>query len=104
MLRSHLVAFATSAIIMLSLLGTNCFANEDTTTTDLKSFTCKDAMKLSGSDRDIALALLHGYMLGKKNQTAYIVENLAEITDNFIEHCLDHPTDNALESFEKMYK
>ncbi|WP_136808268.1 HdeA/HdeB family chaperone [Desulfosediminicola flagellatus] len=104
MLRSHLVALATSAIIIFSILGTNSFASEEVTTSDLKDFTCKDAMRLSGSDRDIALALLHGYMLGKKNQTVYVVENLAEITDNFIDYCLDHPAENALASFEKQFK
>jgi hypothetical protein len=27
---------------------------------------------------------------------------LAQITDRFIDHCLDHPADKALQSFEKL--
>lgn len=59
---------------------------------------------LSGTDRDIALALMHGYMLGKKNKTQYVIEELGETTDNFLDYCLDHPTENALQAFEKVYK
>lgn len=67
---------------------------------DLKNFTCKDMMRLSGQDRDLALALAHGYVLGKKGTTQYSIEALGQITDKFLDHCLDNPKDNALASFE----
>jgi hypothetical protein len=49
---------------------------------DLKDYQCKDIMILSGEDREIAFALLHGYRLGKKNTTHFEAAVLAEATDN----------------------
>jgi len=71
---------------------------------DLKDFSCKDIMRLSGEDREVALAIAHGYVLGKKGKTQYSIDALAQITDKFLDHCLDNPKDNALSSFEKMAK
>ena len=71
---------------------------------DFATLACKDVMRLSGSDRDIALAFAHGYVLGRKGTTQYDVDALAQVTDRFIDHCLDHPADNALQSFEKFAK
>ena len=71
---------------------------------DFGTQSCKEIMRLSGGDRDIALAFAHGYMLGKKGTTRYNVDALAEITDQFIDYCLDHPAENALQSFEKFAK
>jgi hypothetical protein len=71
---------------------------------DLNDYLCKDLMRLSGSDRESALAFVHGYRLGKENTTQFQVDTLAALTDSFIEHCLDHPGDKALEAFEKLAK
>jgi hypothetical protein len=57
---------------------------------------------MSGAERDLALAFVHGYMLGKKGTTRYDIEKLSAITDRFLDYCLDHPTENALRSFEKV--
>jgi hypothetical protein len=32
------------------------------------------------------------------------VEVLSDLTDRFIDYCLDNPTDNALAAFEKLAK
>jgi len=61
-------------------------------------------MRLSGSERENALALVHGYRLGKMGTTRYEIEALADLTDRFIDHCLDNPNDKALETFEKLGK
>ncbi|EXJ12640.1 hypothetical protein D779_4058 [Imhoffiella purpurea] len=71
---------------------------------DFGTLVCKDVMRLSGEDRSVALAFVHGYVLGKKGTTQYEVETLAGITDRFIDYCLNHPADNALQSFEKLAK
>jgi hypothetical protein len=68
---------------------------------DFATQTCKEVMRLSGNDRDIAIAFAHGYVLGKKGTTQYEVDTLAQVTDQFIDYCLDHPADKALPSFEK---
>jgi hypothetical protein len=82
--------------------GSAALAEEASTQKDLAGFACKDVMRLSGSERENALALVHGYRLGKMNTTQYEIEALAAITDKFIDHCLDNPNDNALATFEKI--
>jgi hypothetical protein len=79
-------------------------AEEPSTQKDLKQFACKDVMRLSGSEREYALAFVHGYRLGKMDTTQYEIEALLAITDKFIDYCLDNPNDNALAAFEKLGK
>jgi len=71
-------------------------------TVALDSFLCKDVMRMSGDDRLIATALLHGYLLGKKGTIKYIPAELGKVTDSFTEHCLSNPNDNALQAFTKL--
>lgn len=71
---------------------------------DLNALTCKDVMRLSGEDRSIAFGVLHGYFLGKKGTTSYVSSTLARATDDFVEYCLDHPSDGALQAFAKFVK
>jgi hypothetical protein len=72
--------------------------------TDMNSYRCKDIMRMSGDDRGIAVAILHGYFLGKKGATSYDPDVLAKVTDDFTEYCLDNPNVKALEAFAKVYK
>ena len=100
-LRNLMTAAVASALFVG---GSATLAEEPSTQKDLSAFQCKDLMRLSGSEREYALAFVHGYRLGKMNTTQYDIEALAAITDKFIDHCLDNPNDNALESFEKLGK
>jgi len=59
-------------------------------------------VRYSGEDRVIALALAQGQRLGKKDTTQYDPEALGQISNKFIECCLDHPNETALASFEKV--
>ena len=106
MIRAKAAAVTAVALAALSCAGTNVFAAEPSGATgnDLRSNSCKDVMRLSGADRDIAVAFVHGYVLGKKDTTRFDIDKLAEITDRFLDYCLDHPTENALQSFEKIAK
>jgi hypothetical protein len=79
-------------------------AEEPSTQKDLEEVACKDVMRLSGNEREYALAFVHGYRLGKMNTTQYEIEVLAAMTDQFIDYCLDNPKDNALAMFEKIGK
>jgi hypothetical protein len=100
---SHPFLIATAALALL--LGTAAaLAEEASTKKDLNEYLCKDVMRLSGSEREVSLALVHGYRLGKMGTTEFDVEVLSNLTDRFIEHCLDNPNDNALAAFEKLGK
>jgi len=104
MYKSHRVLAVAVTSTMLCLGGPTAFAGELSETRDLKDNQCRDVMILSGEDREIAIALAHGYRLGKKNTTQYVPEELGKATDSFMDYCLDHPADNALEAFEKFTK
>lgn len=94
----------TAIFTTLCFSGSAALAEEQANPTDLGTFLCRDVMILSGEDREIALALVHGYRLGKMNTTKYVIHELAEITDKFMDYCLDNPAANALEAFEKVAK
>jgi hypothetical protein len=106
MLQSDIRAIAVATLVALSVADISALAAEPPSQNarDLRSNTCKDVMRLSGQDRDVALAVAHGYVLGKKGTTKYEIDNLAQITDKFIDYCLDNPQENALAAFEKIAK
>jgi hypothetical protein len=93
---------ATTAAAIALLIGTTSGMALAADQRDFGTQSCKDVMRLSGTDREIALAFAHGYVLGKKGTTQYDVDTLARITDDFIDYCLDNPVQNALQSFEKI--
>ena len=78
--------------------------NPDARTVDLETHLCKDVMRTSGDDRLIALALLHGYVLGSKGTTKWVSAELGKVTDAFVEHCLSNPNDVALQALAKLAK
>ncbi|MGD1983172.1 MAG: HdeA/HdeB family chaperone [Chromatiaceae bacterium] len=95
----RLAAAATTLFIVASATSGLALAADER---DFSTQSCKDIMRLSGEDREIALAFAHGYVLGKKGTTRYDVDRLAGITDRFIDYCLDNPRTNALQSFERI--
>lgn len=101
MSRSHRILPVAVACAVLSLGGTAVIADEASETKNLNDYMCKDLMLLSGEDRDIALAFLHGLRLGEKKTTQYVTEELAEATDKYMDYCLDNPRENALAAFRK---
>lgn len=64
----------------------------------IDQYTCKDVMRESGGNRDVAIAFLHGFLLGQSGGSAFNVETLRKQTDAFIERCLDNPGLKALEA------
>ena len=100
-LRNLVTAAVTSALFVG---GSAALAEEPSNKKDLSEFLCKDVMRLSGSERENTLALAHGYRLGKMNTTKYEIEDLSDLTDRFIDYCLDNPGDKALETFLKLGK
>lgn len=98
----HFVTAAVTSALFFG--GSAALSEEPSNKKDLSEFLCKDVMRLSGSERENALALVHGYRLGKMGTTQYQIEALADLTDRFIDHCLDNPNDKALESLEKLGK
>ena len=104
MQKLHRILVTAAMVAVVFAAGPAAAAEEAAGQKDLKEYLCKDLMRMSGGERELALAFVHGYNLGKKNQAQYNVDALAAVTDNFIEHCLDNPGDKALAAFEKIAK
>ena len=68
------------------------------------NFVCKDIMRASGENRDTAIGFIHGYLLGRSGSLTANSDKLATATDRFIEHCLDHPNDKAIDTMARFTK
>lgn len=98
----HLVSAVLISTSLVALSASAAAAESDAK--DLTDYTCKDVMRFSGEHRESAIALLHGYFLGKQGRTTFQTDILAGRTDQFIEYCLDNPTAKALASMDKVSK
>lgn len=70
----------------------------------IEQYTCKDVMRDGGPNRDVAIAFLHGYLLGKSGGSRFNLEVLAKQTDDFVERCLDNPNDKAVDAMTAIKK
>jgi hypothetical protein len=92
--RLPLAALACALLACAALMSGPASAQDkkpDTGDRSVEQYACKDVMRESGGNRDVAIAFLHGFMLGKSGGSAFNVETLRKQTDAFIERCLDNP-------------
>lgn len=68
----------------------------------IEQYLCKDVMRETGANRDVAIAFLHGYLLGKSGSSKFDLEVLHKQTDSFIEQCLDTPAAKAVDVMTKV--
>jgi HdeA/HdeB family len=61
-------------------------------------YQCRDVMRDSGTNRDVAIAFLHGFILGKSGRVQFNLDDLHKQTDAFIEHCLSNPSEKAVDA------
>ena len=61
-------------------------------------YQCKDVMRESGANRDVAIAFLHGFLLGKSNTASFNLDVLEKQTGAFIERCLNNPNEKAIDA------
>ena len=91
-------------VFSLSVGSVGVAMGQEETIKDLNDYTCKDVMRMSGADRDMAIVGFHAFVLGKKGTTKFNPLKLGEATDRFVEYCLDNPKEKALSVMEKMTK
>jgi HdeA/HdeB family protein len=70
----------------------------------IEQFSCKDLMRDGGPNREVAIAFLHGYFLGKSGAAKFNLDVLEKQTDAFIERCLDNPNEKAVEAMSSIKK
>jgi hypothetical protein len=69
---------------------------------EIERFTCKDVMREPNTSREVAIAFLHGYLLGKSGTSKFDVDLLKAQTDAFIDQCLDRPGDKAVDVMTRL--
>ncbi|MFZ3226368.1 MAG: HdeA/HdeB family chaperone [Candidatus Sulfotelmatobacter sp.] len=92
---------ALSAVLLLSL-GVSCAAAQTANTRTIDQYLCKDVMREHGDNRDVTIAFLHGFLLGKSGIASFDTDLLHKQTSAFIEYCLDHPGEKAVDAMAKI--
>jgi HdeA/HdeB family len=93
------VIIAAALLVGLGLRPTCAQDPKDRT---VEQYTCKDVMRESGANRDVVIAFLHGFLLGKSGSSKFNVDVLRKQSDDFIERCLDNPGEKAVEAASKV--
>ena len=91
----------SSAMFAVALAATPLHAQEAGDRT-IEQFACKDVVRESGDNRDIAIAFLHGFLVGKSGSSKFNLDTLRKQSDAFIEHCLDNPSEKAVDAMQKV--
>ncbi len=90
-----------SAAVVLGITNIGVYAQNDTSTVELKTVACRRLLKLNDSEKEAAIMFFHGYISGKNSELTADVPALSKITDKVIDHCIDNPNDALLSVFEK---
>ncbi|HXX25467.1 MAG TPA: HdeA/HdeB family chaperone [Pseudolabrys sp.] len=91
-----------SAVIFFAALGVGAVAAQEPETRTVEQYSCKDIMREHGTDRDVAIAFLHGFLLGKSGASTFKLDVLHKQTADFIERCLDSPGEKAVDVMSKI--
>ena len=98
-------ATSSSCMALFLIAGLCCpepAAAQTATDRAVELFTCKDVMRQPNTSREIAIAFLHGYLLGKSGNSKFNVDVLENQTNTFIEQCLDNPQSKAVDVMMKL--
>jgi len=97
-------AAAALAVVFVCAESTQAQSQSDQSRSDraVELFTCKDVMRQPNTSREIAIAFLHGYLLGKSGNSKFNVDVLENQTNTFIEQCLDNPQSKAVDVMMKL--
>lgn len=60
---------------------------------------CRTLLQAGGEERDLLLALFHGYVAGKAGASEMDTVKMSFTTDRVIDHCIDKPDDSVLAAF-----
>ena len=92
--------WSTTITLAAILIAPSALAQERART--VEQYACKDVMRERGADRDVAIAFLHGFLLGKSGASKFDLEILHKQSDAFIERCLDNPSEPAIQTMTKI--
>lgn len=85
------------AVLALASIGVAPAIAQDNGDRTVDQYACKDIVRESGSLREVAIAFLHGYALGKSGNTNFNLNALMKQTDSFLDQCIDNPNKKAID-------
>jgi HdeA/HdeB family protein len=97
-------AYRAAVLCAAILLGVSITpaSAQDSKDRTVEQYSCKDIMRESGANRDVAIAFLRGFLLGKSGSTKFNLDVLHKQSDDFIERCLANPDEKAMEAMAKI--
>lgn len=95
------MALCCASALVTGYIGVSAACAEPQPRT-VEQYLCKDVVRENGANRDVAIAFLHGYILGKSGSSKFDLEVLHKQTDDFIEQCLDNPAQKAVDVMAKI--
>jgi hypothetical protein len=95
---------AAVAAVVLLIVGLSPALAQDTKDRTIEQYQCRDVMRDSGANRDVAIAFLHGFLLGKSGGSRFNLDELQRQTDAFINRCLDNPQEKAVDAMTTVKK
>ncbi len=93
---------AAIAVFFLIGLGFSQASAQEAKSRSIEQYSCKDVMREHGDNRDVTIAFLHGFLLGKSGTSTFDLDTMHKQTSAFIEHCLDNPTERAVDAMSKV--
>ena len=90
------------AAALVGIFGAYSVRAQDGSDRTVEQYTCKDILRESGSNREVAVAFLHGFLLGKSGNSKFNLDALMKQTDAFVERCLDNPQERAVDAMVKV--
>lgn len=103
MILSQSTRVAVFAVTFVSLMRIDTQAVGDESR-QVAQYLCKDIMRENGTQRDVAIAFLHGFILGRSGSSQFVVEKLQNETTVFTDRCLDNPNEPAVDAMMKSKK
>ena len=100
MRRTYRAAILGAAVLLAGAIAP--IAAQDSKDRAVEQYSCKDIMRESGANRDVAIAFLRGFMLGKSGSTKFNLDVLHKQSDDFIERCLTNPDEKAMDAMAKI--
>jgi hypothetical protein len=98
------ILMAITAIGLLPTLGQAAKPAPAPRDAGIDQLDCRTLLRLGGDERAYTLLYFHGFVSGRQNQMRLEVREMAAVTDQVVDHCIDRPGDRLLPVFDKYRK
>ena len=94
--------FLSPAACVLIMAAAAPALGQDNSQRRIEQYECKDILREPDARREVAMAFLHGYLIGKAGGATFSPQDLSKQSNAFVEHCLDNPHDKAVNAMMKV--